>query len=231
MNLNQITSAIIVLLGILTAANVHAQSKKTDWAQFYRYEEANKSITTQPDAVFMGNSITDFWVKNDSAFFADNNFVGRGISGQTTSEMLVRFRKDVIALKPKTVVILAGINDIAENNKSITLENILGNITSMCELAQIHGIKPILCSLLPCDRFSWRPDLKPAKDVIKLNDMIKNYAQTNSIPYVDYHSALTTPDGALNPEYTNDGCHPTLPGYMVMKEILLKTLKPVLVSF
>ena len=123
MNLNQITSAILVLLGILTTLNVHAQSKKTDWAQFYRYEEANKTISTQPDAVFMGNSITDFWVKNDSAFFADNNFVGRGISGQTTSEMLVRFRKDVIALSPKTVVILAGINDIAENNKCITLEN------------------------------------------------------------------------------------------------------------
>lgn len=215
-----IITALLILIGIVS----DAQTKKEDWAQFYRYAEANKVISTRPDAVFMGNSITDFWVKNDSAFFKENNFVGRGISGQTSSEMLVRFRQDVLNLNPKTVVILAGTNDIAENNKKISLENTLGNIISMCELARYHGIKVVLCSLLPCDTFSWRPDLKPAQSIIALNSMIQKYATENGITYVDYHSALSTPTGALKPEYTNDGCHPTLPGYKVMEEIFLKTV-------
>ena len=125
MKKNIIARIILSAIAVLMCMATDAQTKKEDWAQFYRYADKNKAVTTQPEAVFMGNSITDFWVKNDSAFFHDNNFVGRGISGQTTSEMLVRFRQDVISLHPKKVIILAGTNDIAENNKKISLENIL----------------------------------------------------------------------------------------------------------
>ena len=139
--------------------------------------------------------------------------------------MLVRFRQDVINLNPKAVVILAGINDIAENNGKMSLENILGNIISMSELAKAHKIKVVLCSVLPCDYFSWRKDLKPAEEVRKLNKMIYDYAKQNKIPYVDYYSALATPEGALDNQYTKDRCHPTLPGYLVMEEIVMKTLK------
>lgn len=218
---------IVITLLMIFGSTSHAQTKKEDWAQFYRYEKANTNVSSKPNAVLMGNSITDFWVKNDSAFFKDNNFIGRGISGQTSSEMLVRFRQDVLNLNPKVVVILAGTNDIAENNKKITLENVLGNIKSMCELAQHHSIKVLLCSILPCDSFSWRPDIKPAQSIITLNNMIKQYAQENGFIYVDYHSELSTPTGALKPEYTNDGCHPTLPGYKVMEEILLNAFSSV----
>lgn len=214
---------ILALLACICLTS-YAQSKKEDWAQFYRYEKANESVTTSPEAVFMGNSITDNWAKIDSAFFKKHNFVGRGISGQTTSEMLVRFRQDVINLHPKSVIILAGINDIAENNKKITHENILGNIISMTELAQHNGIKVVLCSVLPCDRFTWRPDLRPAQQVVALNNMIRKYAEDNDITYVDYYPALTTHTGAINPEYSNDGCHPTIEGYKVMEQILISTL-------
>lgn len=209
----------------LLCFNLNAQSKKTDWAQFYRYAKANDTIKSRPNAVFYGNSITDFWIKNSPDFFSKHNFLDRGISGQTTSEMLVRFRQDVINLNPKAVVILAGINDIAENNKKISLENILGNIISMSELAKAHKIKVILCSVLPCDYFSWRKDLKPAEEIKKLNNMIYDYAKKNKIPYVDYYSALATPEGALDNKYTNDRCHPTLPGYQVMEDIVMKTIK------
>ena len=224
MKKNIIARIILSAIAVLMCMATDAQTKKEDWAQFYRYADKNKAVTTQPEAVFMGNSITDFWVKNDSAFFHDNNFVGRGISGQTTSEMLVRFRQDVISLHPKKVIILAGTNDIAENNKKISLENILGNIISMAELAQHHGIGVVLCSVLPCDRYSWRPALKPAKEIISLYAMIKEYASKNDFIFVDYHSPLATPEGALNPEYTNDGCHPTLPGYKVMEVVLMQAL-------
>lgn len=205
--------------------NIAAQSKKTDWAQFYRYAEANDTITKRPNVVFYGNSITDFWIKKSPDFFSKHNFVDRGISGQTTSEMLVRFRQDVLNLNPKAVIILAGINDIAENNGKISLVNILGNIISMSELAKAHKIKVILCSVLPCDYFSWRKDLKPAEEVKKLNNLIYNYAKQNKIPYVDYHSALATPEGGLDERYTMDRCHPTLPGYLVMEDIVMKTIK------
>lgn len=216
---------LLVAVLALLSVSINAQNKKSDWAQFYRYAEDNKTITKRPNVVFYGNSITDFWIKKSPDFFAKHNFVDRGISGQTTSEMLVRFRKDVINLNPKAVVILAGINDIAENNGKMSHENILGNIISMTELAKLHKIKVILCSVLPCDYFSWRKDLKPAEEVKKMNKLISDYAKRNNIPYVDYYSALTTSTGALDEKYTKDRCHPTLDGYIVMEDIVIKTIK------
>lgn len=201
-----------------------AQTEHKDWAKFYRYEQANDTIKTKPRAVFMGDSITDGWAKKDPDFFNVNNLVGRGISGQTTSQMLVRFRRDVLDLAPKYVVILAGTNDIALNNGMITLENILGNLQSMCELAKAHKIKPVLCSVLPADRYRWRKELKPAGDIVKLNEMIKAYAKDAKIKYVDYHSALKDENNALPAKYAADGVHPNLECYKIMEEIILQYL-------
>ena len=205
---------------LFLASSVFAQQK--DWAKFDRYAQANDTISVRPKAVFMGDSITDNWAKKDKDFFNDNDFVGRGISGQVTSQMLVRFRQDVINLNPKYVVILAGTNDIALNNGPISLENILGNIISMCELAKLHKIKPILCSVLPAEQYRWRKELQPAGDIIKLNQMIKDYAKSERIPYVDYHSALTNDNGGLPEQYSGDGVHPNIDCYKVMEEIIMK---------
>ena len=172
----------------------------------------------------MGNSITEGWWNNDSLFFKNNGFIGRGISGQTTAQMLVRFRADVINLKPKAVVILAGTNDIAQNNGYISQENILGNIISMTELAKANHIDVILCSVLPAYDFGWRKGLEPADKIIELNKMIKAYADRNGFTYIDYHSQLADERGGLPEKYSKDGVHPTLDGYKIMEKILLPAL-------
>lgn len=217
---------ILLLPLLFVVLSLSAQSK--DWAQFYRYEGKNDSLTTRPDVVFMGNSITDCWADTVPAFFADNNFVGRGISGQVSSQMLVRFQEDVINLHPKVVVICCGTNDIAQNNGPITLEHILHNIKSMCQLARANKIKPVVCSTLPAKGFKWRPDMKPANDIIRLNEMIKAYAQENKIPYVDYHSALKDEENGLPRKYSKDGVHPNAQGYAVMESVIMPVLKKVL---
>lgn len=213
---------IITILMMLTS---HVVSYSQDWAQFGRYAEQNSNVSNKPKAVFMGDSITDNWADKDQGFFSSNNFIGRGISGQTTSHMLVRFRRDVIDHDPEYVVILAGTNDIARNNGTISLENILGNIISMCELAEANKIKPILCSVLPANRFGWRPELKPSEDIIRLNEMIKEYAEQEKIPYVDYHTRLKDADGGLPEEHAHDGVHPNLQCYKIMEEIVLDHIK------
>ena len=201
-------------------------SAQDDWAQFKRYAADNEKVTAQPKAVFMGDSITDAWPRNDQDFFTDNNFVGRGISGQTTSHMVVRFRQDVVELAPKYVVILAGTNDIALNNGYIALENVLGNIVSRCEIAKANKIKPIICSVLPCKHYGWRPEVKnPGEEIVKLNAMLQDYAQKNKIPYVDYHSVMKDSENGLPASLATDGCHPTPEGYEIMEEILLKVIK------
>ena len=226
-NIYTMKRILFTLALCLIATSVMAQDKKTDWAQFYRYEQANTEVTGQPDAVFMGNSITDRWAKQDSEFFKKNNFVGRGISGQTSSEMLVRFRRDVIELNPRAVVIMAGINDIALNNGKITHENILNNIKSMCELAKLHKIKVILCSVTPAEKFRWRPnvDFVPADEIIRLNKMIKAYCKASKIPYVDYHSQLVDAQNGLMAKYQKDSAHPNAICYT---EVLEPTVLPVI---
>lgn len=195
-----------------------------DWANFGRYEKSNSEVTQKPKAVFMGDSITDGWATKDPDFFSDNNFIGRGISGQTTSHMLVRFQRDVVDLAPKYVLILAGTNDIAKNNGDITLANVLGNIKSMCEIAKANKIKPIICSVLPADRFGWRPGLTPAKDIVRLNEMLKAYADSQKIMYIDYYSVLADENGGLPAKHASDGVHPNLSCYKIMEQIVLDTL-------
>ena len=201
-------------------------SAQDDWAQFKRYAADNEKVTVQPKAVLMGDSITDGWPNADKDFFTDNNIVGRGISGQTTSHMLVRFRKDVVDLHPKYVAILAGTNDIALNNGYIALDDVFGNIVSMCEIAKANKIKPVICSVLPCKKYGWRPQVTDAGDqIVKLNAMLQEYAKANKIPYVDYHSVMKDSENGLPASLAKDGCHPTPEGYEIMEEILLKVIK------
>ena len=209
---------LTLCLALFLCACAYAQKSSTplnqrDWAKFARYEKQNAELLAsgvRPDVVFMGNSITRNWARYSPDFFKENNFVGRGIGGQTTSHMLVRFRRDVIELSPRAVVIMAGINDIALNNGKITHENILGNIKSMCELAKLHKIKVILCSVTPAFSFRWRPnvDFVPADEIIRLNEMIKSYARSQKIPYVDFHSALVDERKGMNRKYHKDEVHP-----------------------
>lgn len=198
-----------------------ADMTKTDWAKFGRYADANRNLERSPDVVFLGNSITDHWARHRPGFFTSRNMAGRGISGQTSSHMLVRFRADVMSLKPKAVVILAGINDIALNNGSISLENIAGNIMSMCELARSAGIEPLICSVLPSKKIRWRPEVSPAGLIVRLNAMLRAYAADNGIDFVDYYSAMADADGGLDGRYTTDGVHPLSAGYDVMEAIVL----------
>lgn len=200
-------------------------SQQNDWAQFGRYAEANKSVETPTRVVFMGNSITDGWWNTDSLFFQNNRYIGRGIGGQTTAQMLVRFRADVIDLQPKAVVILAGTNDIAQNNGYIAPENILGNIISMAELAKANNIDVVLCSILPAYEYGWRKGLEPADKIIALNKMIKEYADRHNLTYVDYHSALKDERNGLPEKYSKDGVHPTMEGYKIMERLISEALK------
>lgn len=216
-----------VVLPIIMSSAIHAADNR-DWAQFNRYAEANAALNSNPDVVFMGNSITDFWPGKSPEFWADNaGFVGRGISGQTTCEMLVRFRQDVINLHPRVVVILAGINDIARNNGKISLVNVLGNLKSMTELARAHGIKVALCSVVPCSRFPWRPEIKPAMLVKHLNGMIEQYVAglaSDEVVYVDYYTPMANAEGGLDADLADDGCHPTPKGYAIMERVVLEAL-------
>ena len=202
----------------------------TDWAHLKKYEQSNSELKkiNEPDrVVFMGNSITEGWSFLDKDFFKNNPFVNRGIGGQTTPQMLIRFKPDVVNLNPKAVVILAGINDIAGNTGPITIENIAENIISMAEIAKANEIKVFICSTLPAIDFPWSPGMEPGPKVIKLNSILKNYCDSNNIPYVDYFSAMSDEKGGLKvPEYTtaDDLVHPNLAGYKVMEKIILKAL-------
>lgn len=223
--------AAISLFALVCIVCASAQTPK-DWAKFGRYERANADLTAggkRPDAVFMGNSITDNWAKFDSLFFVRNGFVGRGISGQTSSQMLVRFRRDVLDLHPRAVVIMAGTNDIAQNNGAISLENILGNIASMCELARAHRIRVILCSVPPAAEFRWRKDMRPAKAIAELNAMLRDYAGREKIYWLDYHSALADERGGMPRKWCADEVHPNMRCYAeVFEPMVLEAVNRVL---
>ena len=198
-----------------------------DWANLSKYDESNKKLMNEIDenrVVFMGNSITEGWSNFDPDFFIKNPYINRGISGQTTPQMLIRFKPDVVNLKPKSVVILAGINDIAENTGPIKIENIAENIFSMTEIALANNIEVFICSVLPAKAFPWSPSIKNvAKKVIKLNSILEKYCLDNNIQYVDYHSEMDDGNGGLKvPQHTteNDLVHPNKDGYKVMEEVV-----------
>jgi lysophospholipase L1-like esterase len=197
-----------------------AERQRNDWPNLARYREANAALGApapgENRAVFMGNSITDAWAKRFATDFPGKPYVGRGISGQTTPQMLVRFRQDVVALKPKVVVILAGINDIAGNTGPSTQEMIADNIMSMTEIAKSNGIRVVLSSVLPAFDFPWRRGMEPAPKVVALNAWIKRYAQEAGVVYLDYHTRMADARGGLSPEMASDGVHPTAAGYQIM---------------
>jgi lysophospholipase L1-like esterase len=205
---------------------------QNDWANFKRYRAANMKLAIptvdEKRVVFMGNSITDAWIFLDSAFFKKNSFIDRGISGQTTPQMLVRFKPDVVNLKASVVVILAGINDIAGNTGPSTLEMIEDNLSSMVEIAQANGIKVVLSSVLPAYDFPWRPGLEPAEKVVKLNVWIKKYAETKNCVYLDYFTPMADEKHALKAELTTDGVHPNLAGYKIMEPLVEKAIEEAL---
>lgn len=191
-----------------------------DLPNFARYDAANTTLPPpkpgERRVVFMGDSITDSWATIDPQFFARAEFVDRGIGGQTTLQMLLRFRRDVVALKPAVVHIMAGINDIAGNTGPMDLPATEANIASMVDLARANGIRVVIASVLPAKDFSWHPGIDPGPKIVALNKWLKSYSRARHLIYVDYYTALD--DGALGmrSDLTPDGVHPSLPGYLIM---------------
>lgn len=197
------------------------QQRLLDWPQLKRYQAENAALAPAEEGVqrvvFFGDSITEGWGATGSArFFPGKPYVNRGISGQTTAQMLVRFRQDVLALKPAVVVILAGTNDIAGNTGLATQTMIEDNLHSMIALAKAHGIRVVLASLLPVSDYPWRPGTQPTEKVRQLNAALRDYAAQNALVYLDYYSAMTNAVGGMDAELAGDGVHPSQVGYARM---------------
>ncbi|MDY5090185.1 MAG: SGNH/GDSL hydrolase family protein [Prevotella sp.] len=211
-----------------------ASAQRHDFAQFDRYAKANAELPApakgEKRVVFMGNSITDIWAAKHPDFFKQHGYVGRGISGQTSYQFLLRFRQDVIDLKPKLVVINYGTNDIAENTGAYDEDKTFNNVCSMVDMARANHIKVILCSTLPAENFSWRPNITDGMQKIRhLNERVKAYCKANKIPYVDYFSAMLSEDGmGMKKEYQNDTVHPNVKGYDVMEAIIVPAIEKAL---
>ena len=215
---------VVVALLMLNAVNANSQTQpdplRTDWPNLAKYRDANAKLPApaadENRVVFLGNSITEGWTQYFPTMFAGKPYINRGIGGQTTPQMLIRFRQDVIALQPKVVVMLAGINDIAGNTGPSTLEMIEDNLASMTELAQSNGIRVVLSSVLPAADFPWRPGMDPAPKVIALNKWIRDYAAKRGAVYLDYHTAMSDDKGGMRAGLASDGVHPTEVGYRLM---------------
>ena len=215
----------ITLLSVCFFQNSFAQ----DWPNLGRYRDANAKVgvpaPNENRVVFMGNSITDAWINTDPEFFQKNPYLDRGISGQTTPQMLIRFRPDVIQLNPKVVVILAGTNDIAGNTGPSTLKMIEDNLASMAQLAKANNIKVVLCSVLPASQYPWRTSVKNvAQKIVKLNKWIEQYARDNDEVYCNYYPHLVNDEGGMMPKYSKDGVHPNLDGYRVMEPLVVDAI-------
>ncbi len=215
---------MLSFLGLTITSKIKAQ----DWPNLEKYKNANAELPAPSEeenrVVFMGNSITEMWIGTHPEFFKEHPYVNRGIGGQTTPQMLLRFRQDVINLNPKVVVILAGTNDIAGNTGPMTLEQIHDNILSMVELAKANGIKPIVCSVLPAYDYPWRPGLQPNIKIPKLNSMLKNMTEAQGVMYLDYFSEMTDDRNGLPSELTTDEVHVTKKGYEVMEKMVVESI-------
>jgi lysophospholipase L1-like esterase len=209
----------LAFLFLLLSVSVEAQSTD-DWPNLRRYRDSSVTVPAENRVVFMGNSITEGWKKYFADEFPGKPYVNRGISGQTTPQMLVRFHQDVIALKPKVVVILAGTNDIAGNTGPSTLEMIEDNLSGMTELANANGIRAVLCSVLPVYDYPWRPGLEPAPKIVALNKWLRHYADSTGNVYVDYHSAMRDERDGMRADLASDGVHPNEAGYRIMAPLV-----------
>jgi lysophospholipase L1-like esterase len=234
----KLTSLLIMIMlsGFLANAQntqpAPVDPMRTDWANLAKYQDDNQKIglpaAGETRVVFMGNSITEGWIMNMPDFFKENHYVDRGISGQTTPQMLIRFHPDVVDLKPAVVVILAGINDIAGNTGPSTQKMIENNLAGMVEIAKENGIRVVLSSVLPAYDFPWRSGMQPAEKVVALNIWIKNYAQANDCVYVDYFTPMADERHGLKTEYTVDGVHPNLAGFQVMAPLVKEAIRQAL---
>ena len=203
-----------------------------DWPALNRYSADNKLLglpeADEKRVVFMGNSITESWSVYQPEFFEGKSYINRGISGQTTPQMLIRFRPDVIDLKPKIVVILAGINDIAGNTGPSTEKMIVDNIVSMAELAKSNSVDVILCSILPANDFSWSQNQKPSPKILAVNQALKKYSKINGMVYLDYYTSMVNEQEGLIKDYGLDSVHPNKKGYQVMSKLLEKKIIEIL---
>jgi lysophospholipase L1-like esterase len=241
------TSFYAPILGILGAACAFAQTPaptnvpvaprvrqpwELEWAYLSKYRDADAKLDppkpSEKRVVFLGDSITQFWGEMDGRFFSGKPYVNRGIGGQTTSQMLVRFRQDVIGLTPSVVVILGGTNDIAENGGLTTLEAIEENLQSMVELARFHGIRVVLASVLPALDYPWRRGLKPADKISGLNRWMEEFSTQNHLVYLDCYSAMVDANRAMRPDLSGDGVHPNLAGYLVMEPLTEEAIRTAL---
>ncbi len=217
-----------LLITLFLFMNITFNTSAQDWPELNRFKAENHEIglpkANEDRIVFMGNSITQGWGDHFPEYFDNPNYVNRGIGGQTTPQMLLRFRQDVIKLYPKVVVILAGTNDIAGNTGPSTLEMIEDNLYSMAELAKVHNIEVVLCAVLPVFDYPWQTGLEPAEKIVELNRRIKNYANTHGFIYADYFSPMVDERNGLKDEYTYDGVHPTRAGYEAMAPIADKAI-------
>lgn len=236
---------IIIFFNLFIIHNIWTQEKENtlagidlrlvrsniDYGNFAIYDQLNKEVIIDKNEgriVFIGNSITQGWKNFMPEMFDNQTFINRGISGQTSTEMLVRFRTDVINLKPKVVVILAGTNDIAGNTLFRGLEIVVGNISSMAELASQNNIKVILCSVLPAADFPWRKGKNPDIKIPLLNRLIKDYAQKKGFYYLDYYNLMNDGNNGLKKDYGNDGVHPNMNGYKLMQKMVLDAISNIL---
>lgn len=203
-----------------------------DWPNLNYYREANSKLNLQENyekrVVFMGNSITEGWSQHHPEFFKNKSFINRGISGQTTPQMLLRFKQDVVDLEPKLVVILAGTNDIAGNTGPSSIKMIVDNTEAMILIAKAHQINVILCSVLPAYDYPWRKGLNPNEKIPELNRQLKDVAKKNGVVFLDYFMAMTDGNNGLKKTYTYDGVHPNKNGYLVMESLVEKAIASVL---
>lgn len=224
---------VILFVLLFSFFSIFSYSQKyNEMINLGRYKDANAKLKEptkkEKRVVFIGNSITDGWASQRPEFFSENNYVGRGIGGQTSPQLLSRFRQDVINLKPKAVVINIGTNDVAENTGSFDPEFTLGNIKSMAELAKANGIKVILSSITPAGEYPWRKEIKNVPDKIKaLNKEIEAYAKANKFAYIDYFSEMCDGNGALRSGLGDDGVHPNAEGYAIMERLAKKVIDKV----
>lgn len=219
-----------IILIILATMSFFGYSQ--DWFGFNRYQADNERIIASgdyPEVVFMGNSITELWAIYHPEFFSSNNYCGRGISGQTSAQMLVRFTADVVNLHPKAVVIMAGTNDVAHNDYWVEPERVVENIVAMCDLALAHDIVPIISSIPPCSEFVWRKEIENVgQTIVEINRVLKTYAEENGLVYVDYHSALADENLGFPKTLSEDGCHPDPDTYFTMEDLVLKAIREVI---
>ena len=239
MQLHHSKLLIALVLGILLGScepakdrAYHYRNTLFDWAQLQYYKEANTTLETpatmENRIVFMGNSITQGWSQTRPEFFAQKPYINRGIGGQTTPQMLIRFRQDVVDLQPKVVFILAGTNDIAGNTGPTSLKEIADNLKSMCEIAKANGIKAVLCSVLPAEDYPWESGKDPKHKIPALNSLLKEYAATNGVYYLDYFTALNNGRNGIDAFNSYDGVHLTAAGYQVLEPLVESVIEELL---